>query len=179
MSKHGPAEDFDPRAAEQLLPLVSQREVALRLAPESGSPLHPPRTQRSNRSQLVRLEGNGQQSGLSFGSTCRSHRHVHARRGPVRNTDASRGQRIRFNPTKGTRMSDRATPNFPSRSLVATSQFYSRLGFRERFRDEGWPIRERDPIHHCGSSQQPTDHVMFAFRLDNEASPKPLQTGPT
>ncbi len=45
-------------------------------------------------------------------------------------------------------MADRATPNLPSRDLVATSQFYARLGFRETFRDEGWLILERGPIQH-------------------------------
>ncbi len=44
------------------------------------------------------------------------------------------------------RMLDRATPNLPSRDLVATSQFYARLGFTEAFRDEGWLIVERGPI---------------------------------
>src|SRR2546425_605998 len=43
-------------------------------------------------------------------------------------------------------MADRATPNLPSRDLVATSQFYARLGFRETFRDEGWLIVERGPL---------------------------------
>ena len=43
-------------------------------------------------------------------------------------------------------MLDRATPNLPSRDLVATSQFYARLGFTEAFRDEGWLIVERGPI---------------------------------
>ena len=40
-------------------------------------------------------------------------------------------------------MLDRATPNLPSRDLVAASQFYARLGFTEAFRDEGWLIVER------------------------------------
>jgi catechol 2,3-dioxygenase-like lactoylglutathione lyase family enzyme len=43
-------------------------------------------------------------------------------------------------------MTDRATPNLPSRDLVATSQFYARLGFRETFRDEGWLIVERGSL---------------------------------
>src|SRR2546422_9892814 len=43
-------------------------------------------------------------------------------------------------------MADRATPNLPSRDLVATSQYYARLGFRETFRDEGWLIVERGPL---------------------------------
>lgn len=43
-------------------------------------------------------------------------------------------------------MSDRATPNLPSRDLVATSRFYSQLGFREAFRDPGWLIMERGTI---------------------------------
>jgi len=43
-------------------------------------------------------------------------------------------------------MADRATPNLPSRDLVATAAFYARLGFREAFRDEGWLIVERGPM---------------------------------
>jgi catechol 2,3-dioxygenase-like lactoylglutathione lyase family enzyme len=43
-------------------------------------------------------------------------------------------------------MTDRITPNFPSRDLAATSQFYAELGFRETFRDEGWLIVERGPL---------------------------------
>jgi catechol 2,3-dioxygenase-like lactoylglutathione lyase family enzyme len=43
-------------------------------------------------------------------------------------------------------MSDRATPNLPSRDLVATTRFYTRLGFRELFRDDGWLIMERGPL---------------------------------
>ncbi len=43
-------------------------------------------------------------------------------------------------------MADRATPNLPSRDLVATSRFYAKLGFRETFRDDGWLIVERGPL---------------------------------
>lgn len=43
-------------------------------------------------------------------------------------------------------MSDRATPNLPSRDFAATAQFYARLGFRERFRDAGWMILERGSL---------------------------------
>jgi catechol 2,3-dioxygenase-like lactoylglutathione lyase family enzyme len=40
-------------------------------------------------------------------------------------------------------MTDRATPNLPSRDLAATAAFYGRLGFSERFRDDGWLILDR------------------------------------
>lgn len=43
-------------------------------------------------------------------------------------------------------MTDRATPNLPSRDLAATSAFYARLGFREQFRDDGWMILVRDTL---------------------------------
>jgi catechol 2,3-dioxygenase-like lactoylglutathione lyase family enzyme len=43
-------------------------------------------------------------------------------------------------------MSDRATPNLPSRDFAATVRFYARLGFVETFRDDGWLILERGPI---------------------------------
>jgi catechol 2,3-dioxygenase-like lactoylglutathione lyase family enzyme len=37
-------------------------------------------------------------------------------------------------------MTDRATPNLPSRDLSATAAFYGRLGFVEQYRDDGWLI---------------------------------------
>ena len=37
-------------------------------------------------------------------------------------------------------MSDRITANLPSRDFAATSAFYAKLGFSERFRDAGWMI---------------------------------------
>ena len=40
-------------------------------------------------------------------------------------------------------MPDHATPNLPSRDFEATSDFYGRLGFTERYRDRGWMILER------------------------------------
>ena len=43
-------------------------------------------------------------------------------------------------------MPDRATPNLPSRDLIATSQFYARMGFRETFRDDGWLVLERGSL---------------------------------
>jgi catechol 2,3-dioxygenase-like lactoylglutathione lyase family enzyme len=43
-------------------------------------------------------------------------------------------------------MADRITANLPARDLEATSAFYARLGFVERFRDEGWMILERGPL---------------------------------
>lgn len=59
-------------------------------------------------------------------------------------------------------MADRATPNLPSRDLVATSQFYARLGFRETFRDEGWLILERGPLQiefFPSAERNPRKHV--------------------
>ena len=41
---------------------------------------------------------------------------------------------------------DQATPNLPSRDFAATSAFYARLGFGERWRDEGWMILERGDL---------------------------------
>lgn len=38
---------------------------------------------------------------------------------------------------------DRATPNLPSRSFQATSDFYAALGFEETWRDEHWMILRR------------------------------------
>lgn len=43
-------------------------------------------------------------------------------------------------------MTDRATPNLPSRDLLATSHFYTQVGFPETFRDEGWLITERGSL---------------------------------
>lgn len=40
-------------------------------------------------------------------------------------------------------MSDRATPNLPSRDLAATAAFYAPLGFSEEYRDAGWMILSR------------------------------------
>ena len=37
-------------------------------------------------------------------------------------------------------MADRITANLPARDMAATSAFYARLGFTERFRDDGWMI---------------------------------------
>lgn len=41
---------------------------------------------------------------------------------------------------------DQATPNLPSRNFEATSSFYSRLGFKEDWRDAGWMILKRDRL---------------------------------
>jgi hypothetical protein len=41
---------------------------------------------------------------------------------------------------------DHATPNLPSRDFEATSGFYSRLGFKEGWRDSGWMILERNRL---------------------------------
>ncbi len=43
-------------------------------------------------------------------------------------------------------MTDRATPNLPSRDFAATSQFYAALGFVERYRDGGWMILARGDL---------------------------------
>lgn len=43
-------------------------------------------------------------------------------------------------------MADRATPNLPARDLVATSAFYTALGFEEDYRDDGWMILVRGGI---------------------------------
>ena len=43
-------------------------------------------------------------------------------------------------------MVDQATPNLPSRDLQATSAFYARLGFTERYRDAGWMILGRGNV---------------------------------
>lgn len=41
---------------------------------------------------------------------------------------------------------DHATPNLPSRDFEATSQFYSKLGYSETWRDRGWMILKRDGV---------------------------------
>ena len=43
-------------------------------------------------------------------------------------------------------MTDHATPNLPARDFQATSDFYGRLGFSERYRDAGWMILERGDL---------------------------------
>jgi hypothetical protein len=43
-------------------------------------------------------------------------------------------------------MSDRTTPNLPSRDFVRTEAFYARLGFTCRFRDTGWMILARGDL---------------------------------
>ena len=43
-------------------------------------------------------------------------------------------------------MSDRATPNLPSRELDATVGFYSALGFEATYSDPGWLILERGTL---------------------------------
>jgi catechol 2,3-dioxygenase-like lactoylglutathione lyase family enzyme len=43
-------------------------------------------------------------------------------------------------------MVDRATPNLPSRDLNATARFYARLGFEEKFHDDGWMILQRGTL---------------------------------
>lgn len=43
-------------------------------------------------------------------------------------------------------MSDRATPNLPSRDLDRTAAFYGALGFEVEFKDEGWMILSRGAL---------------------------------
>ena len=43
-------------------------------------------------------------------------------------------------------MTDRATPNLPSRDFAATAAFFAALGFCERYRDRGWMILERGTL---------------------------------
>lgn len=41
---------------------------------------------------------------------------------------------------------DQVTPNLPSRDFESTSSFYSRLGFIEGWRDDGWKVLTRDSL---------------------------------
>lgn len=43
-------------------------------------------------------------------------------------------------------MSDRATPNLPSRDLDGTVGFYAALGFEATYRNPGWLILERGTV---------------------------------
>ena len=43
-------------------------------------------------------------------------------------------------------MSDRATPNLPSRDFDTTSRFYEPLGFAQTWRDPAWMILERGDL---------------------------------
>lgn len=43
-------------------------------------------------------------------------------------------------------MTNRATPNLPSRDFTATSTFYQQLGFTETYRDSAWMILERGDV---------------------------------
>jgi catechol 2,3-dioxygenase-like lactoylglutathione lyase family enzyme len=43
-------------------------------------------------------------------------------------------------------MTDRATPNLPSRDFEATSRFYATLGFGEGWRDDGWMILSKGEL---------------------------------
>lgn len=43
-------------------------------------------------------------------------------------------------------MADRSTPNLPSRSFEATSEFYRRLGFSETWRSDQWMILDRGGV---------------------------------
>ena len=43
-------------------------------------------------------------------------------------------------------MTDRTTPNLPSRDFSETEAFYSRLGFQTAYRDDGWMILKRGDL---------------------------------
>lgn len=43
-------------------------------------------------------------------------------------------------------MTDRATPNLPSRDFETTSRFYEALGLHESWRDAGWMILTRGSV---------------------------------
>jgi hypothetical protein len=43
-------------------------------------------------------------------------------------------------------MTDRTTPNLPSRAFSITAAFYATLGFEQRFRDDGWMILQRGSL---------------------------------
>jgi hypothetical protein len=43
-------------------------------------------------------------------------------------------------------MTDRTTPNLPSRDFDATAAFYARLGFAVDYRDPTWMILSRGPL---------------------------------
>lgn len=43
-------------------------------------------------------------------------------------------------------MTDKATPNLPSRNFLVTAEFYEQLGFEVGFRDEGWMILHRGDV---------------------------------
>lgn len=43
-------------------------------------------------------------------------------------------------------MADRTTPNLPSNDFAKTEAFYGALGFKARFKDDGWMILDRGPL---------------------------------
>ena len=43
-------------------------------------------------------------------------------------------------------LSDRATPNLPSRDFAATAQFYAALGFSDSWRDANWMFLTRGAL---------------------------------
>ena len=71
-------------------------------------------------------------------------------------------------------MTDRATPNLPSRDLAVTSDFYARLGFTERYRDDSWMILERGALTMEFFVYRDVDPLTSSFsaclRLDDLAS---------
>jgi catechol 2,3-dioxygenase-like lactoylglutathione lyase family enzyme len=67
-------------------------------------------------------------------------------------------------------VSDRATPNLPSSDFNRTEGFYSRLGFKRRWRDEGWMILERGSVtiefFHDPAVDPATSRFSCCLRLD-------------
>lgn len=43
-------------------------------------------------------------------------------------------------------MTDRATPNLPSRNFAVTEKFYATLGFERQWLDDGWMILKRGEL---------------------------------
>ena len=68
-------------------------------------------------------------------------------------------------------MSDRTTPNLPSKSFAVTADFYRRIGFEERFRDEGWMILTRGALEleffPCPTLNPRTSIASCCIRVDD------------
>lgn len=68
-------------------------------------------------------------------------------------------------------MSDRATPNLPSRNFTTTSEFFAQLGFTETYRDSAWMILERGSItlefFPCPDLDPATSWFSCCLRLDD------------
>lgn len=87
-------------------------------------------------------------------------------------------------------MTDRATPNLPSRDFDATERFYAALGFVTTYRDEGWMILSRgelsleifphpdvDPLTSCFSCCLRLDDVDAFYAVCREAGIPDARTG--